>query len=104
MHLCLKKGIKYIFLPKNFKKNNKNKKLNLIKIETFYIKRIKGRKTYKLNLFKNVKIHSIFNIFLLKLIDLNILIQEIFHYEKQKKKKFEIEKILKQKKNQYLIK
>ena len=57
-----------------------------------------------MNLFKDVRIHSIFNISLLKLIDLNTLIQETFHYEKQKEEKFEIEKILKEEKGQYLIK
>ena len=91
-------------MRKNLKRKNKNKKLNSIKIEAFFIKRIKRFKNYKLNLFKNVKIHSIFNISLLKSIDFNAFIQETFHYEKQKKEKFEIEKILTKRENQYLIK
>ena len=53
-------------------------------------------KIYKLNLLKNVKKHKIFNISLLKLIDFNVFIQEIFYYESQKNEEFEIEKILKQ--------
>ena len=78
----LKEGNKIYLFTKNLKKKNKNKKLNLIKIKIFYIKKVKEQKTYELNLFKNVKIHLIFNISLLKLIDLNIFIREIFHYKK----------------------
>ena len=103
MHLYLKRGIKYIFLKKILKKN-KNKKLNSIKIEAFFVKKIKKLKSYELNLLKNVKIHSIFDIFLLKSIDFNTLIQETFHYEKKKKKNFKSNKFLKKKKSQYLIK
>ena len=78
----LKERNKMYFFTKNFKRKNKNKKLNLIKIEAFFVKKIKKLKNYELNLFKNVKIHSMFNISLLKLIDLNTFIQETFHYEK----------------------
>ena len=95
----LKEKNKVYFLTKNFKKKNKNKKLNLIKVEIFYIKKVKKLKIYELNLLKDVKIHSILKISLLKLVDLNIFIQETFHYKKQKKEEFEIEKILKQKGN-----
>ena len=70
----LKEKNKIYLLTKNFKKKNKNKKLNLIKIETFCIKKVKKSKIYELNLLKNVKIHLIFNISLLKLIDFNTLI------------------------------
>ena len=70
----LKKKIKYFFLQKILKEKNKNKKLKLIKIEAFFIKKIKGFKSYKLNLLKDVKIYLIFNIFLSKLINLNIFI------------------------------
>ena len=72
--------------------------MNSIKIEAFFIKKIQKFKSYELNLFKNVKIHLIFNISLLKLVDLNTFIQETFRYEKQKKK-FKIEKILTKKKS-----
>ena len=58
----------------------------MIKVEAFFIKKIKKLKNYKLNLLKNAKIHLIFDIFLLKLIDLNKFIRETFHYEKQKKR------------------
>ena len=92
------------FFTKNFKKNkNKNKKLNSIKVEAFFIKKIKIFKSYKLNLSKNVKIHLIFNIFLLKLIDSNTFIQKIFRYNTWKKK-FKVKIILKQENQKYLVK
>ena len=73
----------------------KNKKLNSIKVEAFFIKKIKKFKNYELNLSKNAKIHSIFNISLLKLIDSNTFIQETFCYNTQKKNEFKIKIILK---------
>ena len=93
----LKKRNKVFLLTRNLKRKGKSKKLNSIKIEAFFIKEIKESKSYELNLSKNVKIHSIFNIFLLKSIDSNTFIQETFHYICQKEQKFEVEKILKQK-------
>ena len=95
----LKKGNKIYFFVKNFEKKNKSKKLKFVKIEAFFIKKIKEFKNYELNLFKNAKIYSIFNIFLLKLIDFNTFIQKTFHYKKQKEKEFEIKEILKKKIN-----
>ena len=100
----LKEGNKIYLFTKNLKRKDKRKKLNFVKIEAFFIKKIKKLKNYELNLLKNAKVHLIFNISLLKSIDFNTFIQETFHYEKQKKKEFEIKKILKEKKDQYLIK
>ena len=94
----LKKRNKIYFFAKNLKRKGKNKKLNFVKIEAFFIKKVKRLKNYELNLFKNAKVHLIFDIFLLKLIDFNTFIQKTFHYEKQKEKKFEVEKNLKKKK------
>ena len=65
---------------------------------------MKKSKNHKLNLFKNVKIHSIFNISLLKLVDLNTFIQEIFHYTCQKEQEFEIKQILKRRSQNYFVK
>ena len=76
----LKKKDKIFLFAKNLKRKNKNKKLKSIKIEVFLIKKIKKLKNYELNLFKNVKIYLIFNISLLKSIDSNTSIQEIFQY------------------------
>ena len=49
-----------------------------MKIELFFIK--KKTINYELNLFKNVKVHVIFYILLLKSIDFNIFIQNTFYY------------------------
>ena len=63
------------------KKNEKrNRKLNHVKIELFFIKKIKKTINYELNLLKNVKIHLIFYISFLKSIDFNIFIQKTFYY------------------------
>ena len=94
-----KEGNKIYLFAKNLKRKSKNKKLDSIKIEAFFVKKIKKFKSYELNLSKNVKIHLIFDISLLKSIDPNTLIQEKFQYEKQKKEKFEVEEILNKKRN-----
>ena len=47
-----------------------------------------------MNLFKNIKIYSIFYISLLKSIDLNIFIEKIFYYTIQKKKRIRNKKNL----------
>ena len=52
-----------------------NKKLNYIKIELFFIKKQKNKINYKFELFKNIRVYSIFYISLLKSIDFNIFIQ-----------------------------
>lgn len=100
----LKERNKVYFLTKNLKTKNKNKKLNSIKVEAFIIKKVKEFKNYELNLSKDAKIYLIFNISLLKLVDSNTLIQKLFRYEKQKEEEFKVERILKERKDQYLIK
>ena len=67
------------------KSKKRNRKLNHVKIELFFIKKIKKTINYELNLFKNVKVYSIFYISLLKSIDFNIFIQKTFYYTIQKK-------------------
>ena len=62
------------------KRKKRNRKLNHVKIKLFFIKKMKKTINYELNLLKNVKIYSIFNILFLKLIDFNIFIQKTFHY------------------------
>ena len=70
-----------------------------MKVETFFIKKVKKFKSYELNLSKNAKIHSMFDISLLKSIDFNVFIQEIFRYKSQQEKEFEIKKIFTTKKS-----
>ena len=86
------------------RKKKSKQKIETKKIETFFIKKIKKLKSYELNLLENVKIHLVFNISLLKLIDQNTLIQEIFHYNKQKKVKFKVKIILRRKNQKYFVK
>lgn len=86
-------------LTKNLRRKGKDKKLKSIKIEAFFIKKIKRFKNYALNLSKNVKIHSIFDISLLKSIDLDTIIQETFRYDIQKEDEFDIKTTFEAKKS-----
>ncbi len=91
-------------LTKNLKIRKKSKKLNHVKIESFFIKEVKESVNYELDLFKNVKVFLVFHILLLKSVDFSTSIQETFHYKSQKKNRFEVEKILKKNDQQYLVK
>ena len=93
----LKKKDKVYLLTKNLKTKKSSKKLNHVKIDLFFIKEIKRLKTYKLKLSKETKIFSVFDILLLKLVDLNTSIQKTFHFEFNKEKLYTVEKILKRK-------
>jgi hypothetical protein len=91
-------------LTKNLKTRKKSKKLDHVKIESFFIKAIKESVNYELDLFKNAKVFLVFHISLLKLVDPSTFIQKTFHYKPQKENRFEVEKILKKKDQQYLVK
>ena len=86
MTFQLKKRNKVFLFTKNLKIKKSNKKLNHVKVEPFLIKNQKSKINYKLELFKNTRVYSIFYISLLKLIDFNTFIQENFHYHSKKKK------------------
>jgi len=100
----LKKKNKMYLLTKNLKIRKKSKKLNHVKIESFFIKAVKKSVNYELDLLKNAKVFLIFHISLLKSVDSNTFIQETFHYHSQKKNRFEVEKILEKKSQRYLVK
>ena len=104
----LKKKNKVYLSTKNLKYRKKNrkksKKLDSIKIESFFIKTVKESINYELNLSANVKVFSVFHVFLLKSVDSNTSIQNIFHYEIQKNDEYEIEKILDKQDQKYLVK
>ena len=100
----LKEKDKIYLLTKNLTTRKKSKKLNHVKIELFFIKIQKKRVNYELNLFKDIKIHSIFHILLLESIDSKTFIQKTFHYHVQKKNEYEIEEILQQDDQRFLIK
>ena len=100
----LKKRNKVYLFTKNLKTKKSSKKLNHVKIGSFFIKKIKRLKTYELNLFKEIKIFSVFDISLLKPADSDTSIQETFHFESEKKELYTVERILAKQGQQYLIK
>ena len=104
MTSLLKKGNKVYLLTKNLKTKKASKKLNNVKIESFYVKKVRESKTYELKLSKNIKIFSIFDIFLLESTDPKTLIQETFHFKEEEKEIYTMERILKKKDQNYLIK
>ena len=99
----LKEKNKVYLLTKNLTTKRLNKKLNYTKIESFFIKAVKGPVNYELSLPKDTRIHSIFHIHLLKSADLSTFIQKEFHYENSEEE-YTVKKILKRKGQSYLIK
>ena len=91
----LKEENKVYLLTKNLTTKRLNKKLNHIKIGSFFIKAVKESVNYELNLFKNLRIHSIFHINVLEPVDLNTFIQKDFHFE-DSEKEYTVERILDQ--------
>ena len=78
----LKKKNKVYLLIRNLKLlKERSKKLNHIKIKSFFITVQKRFMNFKLNLLQNAKIHKMFHISLLKLIDSDIFIQKTFYYQ-----------------------
>ncbi len=76
----LKKRNKIYFFTKNFRTKKSNKKLNYIKIGSFFVKKTKRLVNYKLDLFKNIRVFSVFYILLLKLADSTTFLQNIFYF------------------------
>jgi hypothetical protein len=91
-------------LTKNLKIKKKSKKLNHVKVESFFIKEVKKSVNYELDLLKNARVFLVFHISLLESVDPNTPIQETFHYYPQKENRFEVEKILEKKGQRYLVK
>ena len=104
MTSLLKKRNKVYLLTKNLKTKKASKKLNNVKIGSFYVKEVRESKTYELKLSKNIRIFSIFDIFLLKSVDPKTLIQKTFHFEEEKEKIYTMKRILKKRDQNYLIK
>ena len=101
----LKKKNKVYLFTKNFKINKrKSKKLDHVKIESFFIKNVKEQINYELKLLVDARIFSIFHIFVLKSIHSNTSIQITFRYQSQKNQEYEVERILRRRDQQYLIK
>jgi hypothetical protein len=100
----LKKKDKMYLLTKNLKIRKKSKKLNHVKVESFFIKIVKELVNYELDLFKNARVFLVFHISLLESADLSTSIQKTFHYHSQKENRFEVERILEKKDQRYLVK
>ena len=100
----LKKRNKVYLLTKNLKTKKSSKKLDHVKVDPFFIRKVKGLKTYELNLFKRIRVFSVFDISLLESVDPSTLIQKTFHFESDEEKVYTVEKILERKGQQYLIK
>jgi len=80
----LKEKNKVYLLTKNLKIRKKSKKLDHVKVESFFIKAIKESINYELDLSKNAKVFLVFHISLLKSVDSSTSIQKTFHYKVQK--------------------
>ena len=104
----LKKKNKVYLSTKNLKYKKKNrkrsKKLDSVKVESFFIKTVKKPINYELNLSTDAKIFPVFHVSLLKSVDSDTSIQNTFHYEIQENDEYEIEKILNNQNQKYLIK
>ena len=101
----LRKGNKIYLYTKNLKINKgKSKKLDHVKVEPFFIKNVKKSINYELNLPIDAKIFFVFYIFVLKLAHSNTSTQTTFRYQSQKNQEYEVERILKKKNQQYLVK
>ena len=99
----LKKKNKVYLLIRNLTTKKLNKKLNHTKIESFFIKAVKKSVNYELNLLKNIRIHLIFHIKVLKSADFSTFIQKEFHFDNSEKE-YTVEKILNRKNQKYFIK
>jgi hypothetical protein len=93
----LKERNKMYLLTKNLKIRKKSKKLDHVKVESFFIKAVKESVNYELDLPKNAKVFLVFHISLLESADPSTPIQETFHYKSQEKNRFKVEEILKKK-------
>ncbi len=100
----LKEGDKVYLLTKNLRTRKPSKKLDHVKVGSFLVKKAKGPVNYELDLPKDAKVFLVFHISLLEPADPSTPIQETFHYKSQEENRFEVEKILKQQDQQYLVK
>ena len=99
----LKEGDKIYLLTKNLKTKKASKKLDHVKVGSFFIKKQKGSVNYELNLPSNTKIHPIFHVSLLESADSETFIQNTFHFQYENDDEYEVERILAREGQKYLI-
>ncbi len=92
----LKERDKIYLFTKNLKTRKLSKKLNYVKVESFFVKKTKKSINYELDLLKDAKVFLVFYILLLELANSITPLQETFRYKAQKKSKYEVKKILEQ--------
>ena len=101
----LKMRNKIYLLTKNLRiKKSRIRKLNHVRVRPFLIEKIKRSINFQLQLSADVKIHSVFHIFLLESADTETLLQITFHYQQEEENIYEAERILEYDDQQYLIK
>lgn len=101
----LKEGDKAYLLTKNLKiSKGRSKKLDPVKVGPFFIKTVKGPVNYELDLPPDAKIFPTFHISYLEPADPDTPVQTTFRYEPQEETEYEVEEILEQRGQQYLVK
>ena len=100
----LKKGDKVYLLTKNLKTRRKTKKLDQVKVGPFLIDEPRGPVNYRLALPPDAKIHPTFHISLLEPADAETPCQTTFHFQPEEQDTWEVEKILEQQGQEYLVK
>jgi hypothetical protein len=100
----LKKRNKIYLFTKNLKTRKPSKKLNHVKVESFLVKKFKKSVNYELDLLKDARVFSVFHISLLKSANSITPLQDTFYFHSQKEEQYEVEEILRQKGQKYLIK
>ena len=82
----------------------KERKLDYVKVRPFLITEVRGPVNYKLQLPNDAKIHPVFHISLLEPADPETPLQTTFHFQTEEEDEFEVEKILEQRGQRYLVK
>jgi transposase InsO family protein len=104
----LKEGDKAYLLTKNLRTRRPTKKLDKVKVGPFFISKQISPVNFRLELPKDAKIHPVFHISLLEPADAQTPVQKDFHYQPDGEDEWEVEKIIRQRRNkgrqEYLVK
>lgn len=100
----LKVGDKVYLLTRNLRSQRTTRKLDHVKVGPFLISEVRGPVNYKLQLPDDAKIHPVFHISLLEPADPETPLQTTFHFQIEEDDEFEVEQILEQRGQRYLVK